>query len=371
MSESTRSKTARAEEDYASHVVRLSPRQWRLAAVLAALLALAAPRAWEAVERFQPGPDYRIPYGLSGDYWHFSRYCRRAVSGGRIALLGDSVIWGQYVRPGETLSSCLNAVTGSGVFANLGVDGMHPAALGGLVRYYGQGLAGARVILHCNPLWMSSDRHDLRGEREFAFNHPDLVPQFTERIPCYRQSFSGRLDIVVDRSLPVLGWTRHLRLAYYDGQPVPQWSLDHPYECPVRPLAGGLPAPADKAPHEPLSWQERGMGVQDMPWVPAGDSFQWRMFRRTVECLRGRGADVFVLVGPFNEHLLTPDARSRYEQIRHDIVSWLTAQELPLLAPPALPSGEYADASHPLAPGYARLAGLLFADEGFRSFAGR
>jgi hypothetical protein len=343
---------------------------WLVAGLLFALFLLLAPSAWEAAEQFEPGPDYRIPYELSADYWHFARCCRRLAAEGQVVLLGDSVVWGQYVTPGETLSAGLNAASETNLYANLGVDGMHPAALEGLIRHYGGGLAGTRVLLHCNPLWMSSPRHDLQGTREFAFNHPELVPQFTESIPCYRRSFSGRLDIVIGRSLPVFGWVRHLRLAYREGKPLPQWSLDHPYECPIPIPAGGPLNPSLEPRHEPLSWSERGLGLQDMPWVPADGSFQWRMFRRTVACLRERGAPVFVLIGPFNEHMLGASAQARYRSLREGIEALLEADGVPCLAPPPLPSREYADASHPLAAGYARLARQLASDGGFRSFAG-
>jgi hypothetical protein len=71
---------------------------------------------------------------------------------------------------------------------------------------------------------------------------------------------------------------------------------------------------------------------------------------------------VFVLVGPYNEHMLTEASRSRYQDVKGTIERWLQAQQLPYLAPPVLPSAEYGDSSHPLAAGYRRLARQL-ADE--------
>ena len=73
-----------------------------------------------------------------------------------------------------------------------------------------------------------------------------------------------------------------------------------------------------------------------------------------------------VLVGPFNEHLLTAGSRRRYQRVKSGIPAWLRQEGIPHAAPPALPSAEYGDASHPLAAGYRRLAGELVQDAHFR-----
>ncbi|RPJ25468.1 MAG: hypothetical protein EHM35_15520, partial [Planctomycetaceae bacterium] len=168
-----------------SHYVRLSGRQWLIVTV--ALLALIGlgPRIWEHIEGFNPGGDYRVPYELSNDYWLYSRHCSHMCEQGKILVIGDSVVWGHYVEPDRTLSHYLNELSGGDKFANLGADGTHPAALQGLLRYYGVDIHGRTVLLHLNPLWMSSAKHDLQTTKEFRFNHAELVPQFTPRIPCY------------------------------------------------------------------------------------------------------------------------------------------------------------------------------------------
>jgi hypothetical protein len=78
-----------------------------------------------------------------------------------------------------------------------------------------------------------------------------------------------------------------------------------------------------------------------------------------VEILRQRGNKVLVLVGPFNEHLLTSVSRQRYQEVKVTIAAWLEAQQVPHVVPPPLPSEQYGDASHPLAEGYAALARQL------------
>ena len=67
---------------FGSNAVRLSAVQWLIAAAIVVAALLAAPALWEKAEPFAPGPDYRIPYSLSSDYWLFSRYARAAAAQG-------------------------------------------------------------------------------------------------------------------------------------------------------------------------------------------------------------------------------------------------------------------------------------------------
>jgi hypothetical protein len=76
---------------------------------------------------------------------------------------------------------------------------------------------------------------------------------------------------------------------------------------------------------------------------------------------------VFVVVGPFNEHVLTPASRERYQHVRATIAAWLQGNRIPHLVPAPLPSEQYGDASHPLAEGYRELARQLADDPFFGS----
>src|SRR5512145_1110179 len=95
------------------------------AIVILSLLPLALP----LVDSAQFNGDYRIPYSLGEDYFLYEKYCEEVVATGRIVVIGDSVIWGHYVSDDSTLTARLNAFTGSERFANLGIDGIHPAAM--------------------------------------------------------------------------------------------------------------------------------------------------------------------------------------------------------------------------------------------------
>src|SRR5262249_36231336 len=156
----------------------LTGREWICVGSFAALLVLFAPRLWDQAEPLSPEPDYRMPHDLSNDYWLYERYAGLAADRFETLLLGDSVVWGEYVLGDETLSHYLNERIGEERFANPGLDGAHPLALSGLVEHYAASVAGKNVVLQSNPLWMSSPKADLQDEKASEFNHPRLVPQF-------------------------------------------------------------------------------------------------------------------------------------------------------------------------------------------------
>ncbi|MEW6354943.1 MAG: hypothetical protein AB1696_01340 [Planctomycetota bacterium] len=365
----------KAEVEFGSNDIRLTGYNWIFVFVVVALVFCLAPSLWHRAEGPPIGPDYRLPYSLGNDYWLYEQWCRRACDEGKALVIGDSVVWGHYVASDRTISHFLNEIAGEARFANLGVDGIHPAALSGLIRYYGRAISGGKVLLHCNPLWMTSDKHDLQTKKEFTFNHPRLVPQFFPRIPCYREPYAQRLGIAIGRNAPFFGWTNHLRVAYFDNNDIPRWTIEHPYANPLRCVTFHLPGPDDPVSTEPIEtiakpWKDKGIPEFSPAWVGLDTSFQWYSFRATVDLLKRRGNDVFVLVGPFNEHMLTEASLTTYNQMKKGIVAWLQERQVPHDAPLALPSDLYADASHPLAEGYALLARQLFEKPEFLRFAG-
>jgi len=349
---------------FGSNDVRLSPREW----LVVVLLVWLVPAVWGWIEPLPPGPDGRIPYALGEDYWLYGRWCRAMAASGKTLVLGDSVVWGHYVEGGRTLSAHLNLVSGGEGFANLGVDGIHPAAMAGLVEHYAGAIRRRSVILHCNPLWLSSPTHDLRGDKEFAFNHPRLVPQFSPWIGCYKESLEGRLGIVLQRNVPLLTWANHLRIAWFGGSDLAAWTVDHPYENPLRQVTLELPSPGPSPEPDPKPWAQRDIKPYGPPWVDMEGSLQLESFRRTMAVLRSRGNRVFVVVGPFNEHMLKPESLAAYGKLKAEIGRWLAEEGIPHLVPEVLPSDLYADASHPLGDGYAALARRLAESDSFARF---
>jgi hypothetical protein len=341
---------------FSSNAVRLSIKEC-LGVVLSLALAgsLLGP-VWAKLEAFDPSADYRIPYDLSEDYWLFDRYCEEAGVPGRTLVIGDSFVWGQYVNRDETLSHFLNVESRSNRFVNAGLDGTHPLALEGLIRHHCGSLREGEVVLHLNLLWVSSPQADLQVDPGVGINHPRLVPQFSPSIPGYDASLSDRLGVVMGRTIPLLGWPRHIRSSYFSNADLPHWTLDNPYSNPIRQITYALPEAAADTHRHGQPWVDRGATLQDPPWVDLETSLQWEAFQRLLKLLEARGNSVFILVGPLNEHMLEPTNLTSYRDLLAAVEGKLEDQGVPAFLAPVLPSELYADLSHPLGQGYALMA---------------
>jgi hypothetical protein len=407
--------------------LRLNGRQWLAAFALLGLVALLTPSVWERIERFETGPDYRLPYSLSKDYWLYARRLRQAVRSDprKVFVLGDSVVWGEYVAPDGTLTHFLNeeaASRGTGVpepfgvppsggrtsgtgvppaslgqdaqattrpagtdrFINGGLNGLFPLAQEGLLTYYGAALRHQKVILHCNVLWLTSPKADLSTPKEESFNHSRLVPQFWPRIPCYRAEANERLSALVERKVGFIAWIAHLQNAYFHQESVLSWTLEDDggsppcytncWRNPLAQITLTVPrAPKDDPDRGPASkrhkpWSTEAEGTTRFEWVDLEASLQWRAFQRVVRTLQARDNDVLVVLGPFNEHIMAQENRPAYRKIRDGIAAWLTANHVAHVVPETLPSGLYADASHPLTEGYRMWARGLYQDSVFRNW---
>jgi hypothetical protein len=379
------SSAAAKEVPFGVNEIRLDARQWAAALLIVAMMLALTPWIWGRAERFETGPNYRLPYQLSKDYWLYGRRIDQVVNRNKILLLGDSVIWGEYVAPDGTLSRFLNDQAGvTDRFVNLGLNGLFPLAQEGIVHYYGRSLRHEKILLQFNPLWLTSPKADLSSEKEEPFNHSGLVPQFAPRIPCYRANANERLGVIVQRTIPFLQWAGHIQNACFNQKNVLSWTLEedggspphypNAYRNPLTQISLTVPsAPADdpeRGPRSPRhkSWSTDGRSLTRFEWVDLDASLQWQAFQRLVTELRRRGNSVFVLLGPFNEHLLTDDSRAAYERLRRDMGDWLKQNQVPNAIPESLPSELYADASHPLTEGYQMLAKCLCADPQFQSW---
>jgi hypothetical protein len=364
--------------------VRLNARHWAVVFGIVLMAVTLTPPLWKRVERFDTGPDYRMPYALSKDYWLYERRLQQ-IAPTNIVVLGDSVVWGEYVLPDGTLSHFLNRETGAtDRFVNAGVNGLFPLALEGLVRCYGQPLHRRKVLLHCNVLWMTSPKADLSTEKEEQFNHAALVPQFFPRIPCYRADANERLNAIAERNVPFFEWVNHLQNAYFGQKSIPKWTLEEEngdpprypnvYRNPFSQITLTVPVePQDDPERGPTSprhkpWSTNATGTTHFDWVALDKSLQWHAFQRVMETLRERDNDVLVVLGPFNEHIMARENRPAYLRIHDDIVAWLSTNQIPHVVPGPLPSDLYADASHPLTEGYQLLANHLHNDAAFQKW---
>jgi hypothetical protein len=378
-------KTQSNEEPFGATEMRLNARHWLAVFGILVAVGFATPAIWEKAERFDTGPNYRIPYDLSRDYWLYARWIKRVAVPGNVIVLGDSVVWGEYVRPEGTLSSFLNQESDHGLqFINGGVNGLFPLALEGMIRQYGKMPAKQKVLLHSNLLWLTSPEADLSATKEVHFNHSRLVPQFYPRIPCYRADANERISAGIENRSAFLGWINHLQVAYFEQKSIPNWTLaddgsDPPqYSNACRnPLATITmtvpPAPADDPLRGPASprhkpWSAAGVGTTRFEWVSLDSSLQWAALQRVVRLLHERGNDLFVVLGPFNESMLAPENRAPYQAIRNGVDAWLSREDIRHMTPESLPSLLYADASHPLTAGYDLLAKRMLADPAFRQW---
>ncbi len=365
--------------------MRLNARQWVATFLIVGLVWLMTPWVWERLERFETGPNYRIPYQLSKDYWLYGRRVAQALGPDRIPVLGDSVVWGEYVAPDGTLSHFLNREVGTvDRFVNLGLNGLFPLAQEGLVKYYARPLRHQKVIVQCNVLWMTSPKADLSSEKEELFNHSRLVPQFSPRIPCYRADSNERISALLQREFGFLQWVGHLQNAYFGQKSVLSWTLEEDGGSPGRypnalrnPLAQisltvpeALQKDPDRGPQSPRhrAWSANGEGTAHFEWVDLDVSLQWRAFQRVVATLKTRGNHVLVVLGPFNEHMLAEANRPAYRRLRDGIAAWLSQNQIPTVSPEPLPSHLYADASHPLTEGYELLARRLHQSPQFQAW---
>jgi len=350
-----------------SNPIRLSRREWALIALICLGGLYLLPFAWPFAGTRFSHPDYRLPGELASDYWMFRQWSRYARDSYPVMIIGDSVVWGQYVRSDDTLAHHLDELAGGSTFANLGVDGLHPAAMAGMIRYYGGGIHDRPVLLHLNPLWMSSAKQDLQIKGDERFNHPKLVPQVAGRPASYAPAPAEVTEAVLEERMPFFSWKDHLKIAYWEGMALPDWSLENPYLLFPK---GRRPDSfsGDEPGSEPLAWRKRGITPANLPWVDAERSYQWRSFRKVVSELRSRRDRVFVIVGPFNTYALTPESRARYEALKRTMEQWLEQEKIPYLAPRLLPTDLYADVSHPLGDGYREIAKELWDSPAFQAW---
>ncbi|MDD5727965.1 MAG: hypothetical protein PHV59_05290, partial [Victivallales bacterium] len=186
-----------------------------------------------------------------------------------------------------------------------------------------------------------------------------LIPQFSGGLDCYRESFGKRMGIWCERNLPFYSLLNHIRIAFFNNESFNQWVIDHPYDNPLTRISLTVDAGEKGKSNSTIDWTKKGITEQDWSWVPPAESKQWQAFKRTVRILKRHDNDVLVMVGPINPYMLSPKSLEKYRCLQHEICKWLDKEKIKYFLVPDMPSAVYADASHPLAPGYAIIAGDL------------
>jgi hypothetical protein len=102
--------------------------------------------------------------------------------------------------------------------------------------------------------------------------------------------------------------------------------------------------------------------------VQPEESLQWNFFQRSIKLLKERGNKIFVLVGPFNEHILGIESINDYISLKNKVELWFQRNDVDYFMPPVLSAEFYQDASHPVSLGYEILAEQLFENAVFKAF---
>ncbi len=341
--------------------LRLKPWEW--AAALCATLAvlwLALP-CWHARHlRIELPGNFRLSYKLRDDYLLYRSVAARAVQSYPALFVGDSVVWGMYVRNDHTLPAIVNGRLGGEAVGNLAVDGLHPVAMETLLRKYGGDVRGRVVYVYLNPLWMTSPLYDLSGDGELSVNHPRLLPQFIGRPPCYHATLDERCGTVWERLVDFEALLHHVRAAFLDNQDIKAYLAKQSGSPLFRRVSLHIePIETGHAVDSGITWEDAGVAEQDWPWVRLDSSRQWRSYWNTLELLKKRGNDVVAVVGTVNPHMQTAASLEKCHALRADILRRLEDGGYRTVDMPELPSEEYGDASHPLAAGYERLAAFM------------
>ncbi|MFC1691951.1 hypothetical protein ACFL1R_00420 [Candidatus Latescibacterota bacterium] len=354
-----------------SNSIILSLRDWIITIVLIAVISALIYNGWFKWERFNPGKDYRVTCWAEreSDYWAFARWSHRAGERYNIFLIGDSVIWGQETRLDETISHYLNECLGDEIIANIGIDGLHMAGINGMVKYYGKYLDNKNIILQFNPLWMSSEKRDLRGEGRISYHHPRLIPQLSFRIN-YNQPLEVRVGYLFDHFLRLPILVRHLMVNYFNNKSIANWMMDNPYRNPFSAITfTATPVMAEKQ-GKGIDWKAKGMEISDSPFVSINESMQWQCYFNALESLKKVNARVFVLLGPYNTHALTPDSIKRLKSMIGDVKKSLDDSGILYFDSMEnnLPSDTFGDSCHLLKDGHLMLARNLMNDTRFREW---
>ncbi|HPD78729.1 MAG TPA: hypothetical protein PLH88_09945 [Spirochaetota bacterium] len=309
--------------------------------------------------------NYRIPYYAGEDYFLFKKYAKFLSQIDSIPLLGDSVIWGHYVHEEESLSGELNLLSQKN-FRNAGIDGVHPAAMNGLVEYFAGDIKNKKVIIGINLLWMSSRRHDLSGEQNNEINHKILLPQFLEKIPAYQPTIEERLSSAIKKNFEFLLWADHIKISKFNSSNLYQWTMENPQKNII-----DFFKPEEKTFMPPESITLRALTKQDIQWVDMEASLQWRFILKTIKILQDRNNKLLAIITPFNEHMMSASSIKKMDSITKAIKEELKREDIEVIDCPMLLPEEFADSSHPTAKGYEKIAKYLIANKSFLKFIER
>lgn len=307
--------------------------------------------------------DYRIPYSMGEDYFLYNSYSKQIASEKTIPVIGDSVIWGHYTGDRDTLTAQLNSLNTKIKFTNMGLDGIHPAAMNGLMNLYSAKFKNRKIIAGVNLLWMSSPRHDLTGPANNEINHKILLPQFFTKIPSYQPSFEEKVSSLITGTIPLFSWIDHIRINRFAEKSFYLWTMENPHENIMKYFSrnnGEFKVPEGMHPDK--------MQEQDIEWIKTDKSLQWKFMIDTLTSLKNDGNEVAALITPFNTYMMTEKSKKEYSAILAEMEWILREKGITPVIPSPLEKKYFADSSHPTAEGYKVIAGDMMKDREFLEF---
>lgn len=340
--------------------LNLPLREWLIVGLVVTALLAVAPHVPFRGRAPQVERDYRIPYALSSRYDLYRRYTTLAAAQYPVLLIGDSVVWGQCSKRNDTLAHHLNELVKQPRFANAGLDGMHPVALAELLEYHAPSVTNTRVVLQFDPLWLMIEALTASHASGALYNRPDLIPRLAAHFTGpFKEAVSLSWSHVA-RNSPLKDWGERIADTRIDFL---AWSLDHPYESPLKAITTALPPSEDSHPQRLAPWNERSSTKLFSRWtVLAGDP-QWAAFQRILNLMERRNNQVLVVLGPMNEHMMDDETLKVYLQLKEEMAAQLKSRGVRLLVAGLLPSAQFADICHPLGSGYAGMAQELLQKE--------
>lgn len=334
--------------------LNLGVRDWLVVALLTTALLAVLPNVPFRGRAPKVERDYRIPYALSSRYELYRRTTALFVLQYPTLLIGDSVVWGQCSLRDQTLSHHLNELVKQPRFANAGLDGMHPIVLAELLEHHAPAVQRKDVVVHFDPLWLMSDAtpHP-KSVEEAKQNRPGLVPRLAGD---FTGGLKERLEAAASRAFrgsPLAAWAERIADTRMDFL---AWSLDHPYESPLRAISAALPPSEDSSTMRRTAWSGQAASKLDVAWGDLATHAQWLAFERVLEILELRANRILVLIGPMNEHMMSEKMRAGYHEFRAAVERRLAARGTAFYTPPLLATDHFSDICHPTAAGYEELA---------------
>jgi hypothetical protein len=333
--------------------LKLSLREWLVVALLVLTLSALIP-----LIPFRPRTplvdrDYRMPYALSNRYDLYRRFTNLSAAQFPTILVGDSVVWGQTSRRDATLAHHLNDLTRQRRYINAGLDGMHPIALAELIEHHAPAIQKKDVILQFNPLWLMTKSPNQKLPGDPLINRPGLVPRLAaDASGTIQERLEGAVAGLF-RWSPFDWWGERIAETRMDFL---AWSLDHPYESPMKAISSVLPPSEDTHTARMVPWQRTEMTKLDARWPELEKHGQWQAFERLIDLLEARQNRVMVLLGPMNEHMMSDRMRQEYLPVKRKIQEKIESRHILCFVAPPLRSEHYADICHPLGAGYEELA---------------